>query len=308
MIATINIIRANNVLMGTVCVLFATLGLSLKAIFIKMVYLQDPTIDAVSILALRFVMAMPFFLLLLTIAPEPKQAIRFNHSHIIVFALLGMVGFYVSAILDFSALAYIPAGLERLILFLYPTFVVIISFFIRPEEVTKNIIIALVVSYLGVLVVFIDQAPQLTDDTLKGIIMVLGAAIVFAAYTVASVKHIKQHGAIRFTTYAMIAATIMTLMHAFYAHGLDFFTQSLTVYSIILLMALFSTVLPLILMAEGVRRIGASKSSIISTSGPVITIALAILLLDEAFGIVQAIGAAMIIMGVFLVSKKKKPA
>lgn len=305
MIADIKKIDLSTNLIGVLCVLLATIGLSLKAIFIKLVYLADPGIDAISILAIRFFLALPFFVFLLWYVRNSRPNVSFNVSHIWTFLLLGVMGFYVSAILDFSALAYIPAGLERLILFLYPTFVVLISFFIRPSELNRTIVLALLVSYAGVLVVFIDQAPQLNPEMIKGAFLVLGAAITFAIYTVASVKPIQDHGSIRFTAYAMFAASGATLVHAFGVHGVTVLDRGVDVYVYILPMAIFSTVLPLILMAEGIKRIGASSTSIIATSGPVLTITMAFFVLGETVGVLQAIGGSMIIAGVFFVAHKK---
>jgi drug/metabolite transporter (DMT)-like permease len=271
-----------------------------------LVYLSDPDIDAISILAIRFFLALPFFILLLLYIGRNQLPVTFTRSHVVTYLTLGVLGFYVSAILDFSALAYIPAGLERLILFLYPTFVVLISMVVRPKEISRNTIVALLISYAGVVVVFIDQAPQMTSSMTFGALMVFGAAITFAIYTVSSVGPITEHGSVRFTAYAMFAASGATLAHAFGAHGLTVFDKSLEVYLYILPMAVISTVLPLILMAEGVKRIGASSTSIIATTGPVITITLAYLVLGETFGLLQGIGGAMIVAGVFFVSKRKK--
>lgn len=306
MMAVIRSIEKNNALMGVLCVLAATVGLSLKAIFIKLVYLADPTMDAISILAIRFLLAVPFFFLLLWYASRDGSKAVLNRRHIIQFLMLGMVGFYLSALLDFSALKYIDAGLERLILFLYPTFVVIITAFVRPTEVNRMTFLALVVSYLGVLIVFIDQAPALDSVKYTGALLVLGAAIVFAFYTVGSVGPIHEHGSIRFTAYAMFAASFATLSHALASHGVAVLEKSIGVYVLILPMAIFSTVLPLILMAEGVKRIGASNTSIIATSGPVITVTMAFFILGETMGIVQAIGGIMIVSGVFLVARSPK--
>lgn len=298
-------VRTNNTLVGVLCVLLATLGLSLKAIFIKLIYLQNPGIDAISILALRFVFALPYFLLLLFFVPAPADKVVFSNHYFAVFLLLGTVGFYLSAILDFSALAYIPASLERLILFLYPTFVVLITLFLRPNEITRLLIFSLMFSYLGVAAVFHEQSLVFTPGFIKGALLVLAAAFIFAAYTVGSVKYIKQFGAIRFTAYAMIASTVATLVHAMTVHGASFLIQSFSTYVLIVPMAIFSTVMPLILMAEGVKRVGASRASIMSTTGPIITITLAVILLDEVFGLMQAVGGVMIVLGVYFVAKSK---
>lgn len=309
MITAVRSYSSNSVLVGVTCVLLATLGLSLKAIFIKLAYQADPHIDAVSVLVIRFVLALPFFVLLLLYVTRGKlrdgRQVVFNRKHIVTYLVLGAIGFYVSAILDFSALAYIPATLERLILFLYPTFVVLISVFVRPHEVTRQTIIALVISYAGLLLVFSDQALVMSPQYIKGGLLVFGAAITFATYTVASVKPIREHGSIRFTAYAMFAASGATLGQAFGTHGIAVFNQSMHVYLIILPMAVFSTVMPLILMAEGVKRIGASSASILATTGPVITISLAFLVLGEKMDWIQLLGALMIIGGVFFVSRKK---
>ena len=299
-------LKSNHSLYGVLCVLLATVGLSMKAIFIKLVYLADPTIDAISVLTLRFVMALPFFMFFLAHSQHKNSSATFSmmsFRQIGVIFLLGSVGFYVSAILDFSALVYISAGLERLILFMYPTFVVLISFIVRPKEISRATILALIICYSGILLIFAEQAPTANPGIIHGALMVFGAAIIFAVYTIASVQQIHRHGSVKFTTYAMIAATLATLVHAAMTHGMLIFAQSLHVYMLVLPMAIFSTVLPLLLMAEGIKSIGASSSSIISTSGPVITISLAIVLLGETFSGVQMIGSTMIMAGVFLVAR-----
>lgn len=305
MIAIYKRLEANNALFGLLCVVIATLGLSFKAILIKLVYATDPRVDAVTILTLRFLFSIPFFVILLYFSSHAGQSKSVNSRDIAIMAALGAIGFYVPAILDFTALAYISAGLERLILFLYPTFVVAITLLVRPKEITINKILALFISYAGIVVVFAGQATQLHDKTIMGALMVFAAAIVFAVYTVMSAKQILRHGSVRFTGYAMIAATLISLIHAFSVHAAGMLTQSAKVYELIFLMAVFSTVLPLLLMAEGVKRIGASSTSIISTSGPPVTLALAFFLLGESISLLQVIGGMLVIAGVFFVSRPK---
>jgi len=303
--ARIKKIQLSHFSIGIICALVATFGLSFKAIIIKLVYQHSPEIDAITILVIRLALALPLFILLLK-KYAPKTTTPMLRRDLMSLFMLGFIGFYLSAILDFSALAYIPAGLERLILFLYPTFVVLITFFLHPQQIKPKIIAALALSYLGILIVFIEQTQYFTSEYLLGSLLVFGAAVVFAIYTVVSVKPIQQHGAIRFTVYAMIGATFATVIHAMYQHGLQVFVQSIEVYALIAPMAVFSTVLPLILMAEGIKRIGAPNASILSTSGPIITLTLAYFMLGETFGALQAIGGLMIIFGVFLVAKQYK--
>jgi drug/metabolite transporter (DMT)-like permease len=133
--------------------------------------------------------------------------------------------------------------------------------------------------------------------------MVFAAAVVFAAYTVLSVRQIHHYGPLLFTSYAMIAATAATSVHGFSLHGVGVFIHAEKVYLLIFLMAVFSTVLPLLLMAEGVKRLGASGTSIVSTTGPPVTLMLAFFVLGESFGILQAVGSVLILVGVYFVSR-----
>ena len=304
MTVSIQKIRANPFLVGVACALLATLGLSLKAIFIKLIYQLDANVDALSILVIRMALSMPLFYVLVKRYAPAGKCFSIQRGDMVGLVVLGIAGFYLSAILDFSALAYIPASLERLVLFLYPTFVVLLTLFIRPQEIRFKTVVALLFSYLGIVVVFYEQAPLIDAEYTKGVILVFAAAVVFAAYTVRSVKHIETYGALRFTVYAMLGASVATVIHALLAHGMGVFLQPLTVYLLIVPMVLFSTVLPLILMAEGIRRIGASNASIISTSGPVLTLSLAYLLLGENLGLLQVLGGIMILVGVFMVARK----
>ncbi len=294
--------RRADAMTGVLYVLLATLGLSMKAIFVKLVYRVDPGIDAVSILTIRFVLAVPFFLVLLWLFTRKRPAVPLTPRRVALFLGLGSLGFYLAAILDFSALAYIPAALERVILFLYPGFVVLISAVMRPSELSRNTVPALLLSTLGLIMVFARSVPQWDHDMTVGVLLVFGAAVVFAVYTIASVRPISEYGSVRFTCWAMIAAAAMTVFHALSVHGWAVFDHHFDVYALILPMAVFSTVLPLILMAEGIRRIGASKTSIIAMSGPVLTIALADIVLGEPVGFGQVVGGVMVGIGVVLIS------
>jgi len=304
MIALWKRLEANDALYGVLCVLLATLGLSTKAIFIKLVYELDPEIDAASILGMRFLIALPFFLLLLVTYPSGNLSRPpLKMATAMQFIMLGIGGFYLSAVLDFAALATISAGLERLILFLYPTFVVLFSLFLRPAEVNRQTIIALMISYLGIVIVFAGYSGAIDAAMIRGSLMVLAAAVIFAMYTIGSVGPIRKFGSIRFTVYVITVATISAVLHAGYLHGLAAMNRSPDVYFLMLPMAIFSTFLPLLLMAEGVKRIGASNASVVSMSGPVFTLLLAWWLLAETYGWLQIAGGVMIMYGVYLTAR-----
>lgn len=296
-------LRSDQFALGLICVLLATLGLSFKAIWIKKIYLLAPGIDAVSILALRMLVAFVLFALLMPYAqaiPDSKGSYRVSKTGFVALALLG---FYLSAILDFSSLAYISAGLERIILFLYPTFVVLISIALKIATVSSRVKWAVFISYLGIGAVFYDQVALISEQWITGSLLVFGAAITFAFYTVFSVDYIKHYGSIRFTSIAMMLTAVVTFAHAIMVHGLAFVYQPTQVYLYIVPMAVFATVLPLILMAEGIKRIGAARAATVTSIGPLFTFVFAFLLLDETFGPWHLIGAALVMFGVFLVAK-----
>lgn len=296
----------NQYLIGFGCVLLATIGLSFKAIFIKQVYLLDPEIDAISMLAIRLVLALPFFALLLYYSHRKQLSqARLPLRYLPHCLILGALGYYLSALLDFSALAHIPVNLSRILLFLYPTFVVIICLLLQPGSIQRHVIYALLLTYAGLVLVCIELLPSATPAVLMGCALALGAAVAFALYTYNSATMIARLGAMRFTCYAVFASAAVTLAHALSLHGTSLFMRQTEVYLHILPMAVFSTALPLLLMAEGIKRMGAANSSIISTCGPVITAISAYLIFGEQLTTVQAIGGLMIMAGVFLVARNK---
>ncbi len=297
---------ASSYAIGFGCVLLATIGLSFKAIFIKQIYLLDPQIDAISMLAIRLLLALPFFALLLLYIhyKQPGQA-SLPLAYLPHCLGLGMLGYYLSALLDFSSLAYIPVNLSRILLFLYPSFVVLICLFFRPAEISRKVIYALIFSYLGLILVCAELYPQVTQDLVLGSMLSLGAALAFALYTYHSASMIQTLGAMRFTCYAVFASAAVTLIHALSLHGPALFIRSVEVYLLILPMALFATVLPLLLMAEGIQRIGAAHSAVISTAGPVVTAISAYLVLGEIISPMQIAGGLMIIGGIFIIGRRK---
>jgi drug/metabolite transporter (DMT)-like permease len=285
---------------GALLVLLAAIGFSAKAVIIKIAYRYG--VDAGSLLALRMLFAAPFFAAMAWLSRNAGEPMRGRDWRWVV--LLGLTGYYLASYLDFLGLVYVSASLERLILFLYPTLVVLLSAWLLKTPVRKSDMAALALSYAGIAVVF-RESVSLAGEPRE---LALGAGLVFASgliysfYLVGVGPIIARLGSARFTSYAMLVASAACLVQFALTHQLDALALPPPVYLLSLLMAVASTVLPAWFMSEGIRRIGAGRSAMIGSVGPVATIFLGYLVLDEAITAVQWLGVALVLLGVTLVS------
>jgi len=279
--------------------LFAT-----KAIIVKLGYRED--MNAATMLLLRMSFALPFYLTILFWGNNKAlfKDLKLNdHFKIIV---LGVVGYYLSSYLDFEGLHYISANLERLILFAYPTLVVIISALFLKKPITKTQIVAIAITYLGIFITFFEHVViETTTSTLWGVGLVFGSALTYAIYLVGSSELLKRVGAVFYTAYSMVVSTICVLIHSIFAEIKPLAEISDKVYVYGFLMAIFSTIVPSFLIAHSLKKIGASKMSIIGSIGPVFTIVLSYFLLQETLSVYQYVGGTVILFGVYWVSSKK---
>lgn len=292
-------------LIGLLFVIGAALAFSAKAVIIKVAYGYSAQVTPIMLMALRMLISLPFFLAAIVIIELSGSYPSINHKDRLRLLILGVVGFYLAAYLDFLGLSYISASLERLILLLYPTLVVLFSAFFVGRPIKAEEAMALFISYMGIVLVFYQEFTLAGADIILGSALVFGSATTFAIYLIGSGAMINRMGATRFTAYAMTIACIATLIH----FGMDFDSAVATlpaqVYGLAVLMAIISTVIPAFLMSAGIHHLGAGPASIISSLGPVMTIFLAYLYLDEQLTKVQILGAALVIAGIFVVSKKK---
>jgi len=291
-------------LAGCLMVLLAAIGFSLKAVLVKLAYAYSAQLDAITLMSLRMLFSLPFFLVVMLWLRWQQDSSLPGCRELGVIAALGAMGFYLASFLDFLGLAYLPAGLERLILFLYPTFVVLFSalFYRRPMSVRESS--ALMLSYLGITVVFLQAVNNMPSQLWLGVALVFASAVVFALYMMLSGSQVRRTGSIAFTAYAMTAASLASGLHFTISYPLTALDLPLQVYGLALLMALLSTVLPAFLMNAGIHRIGASSASIIASTGPVMTLLLAWSLLDEPLTVVQITGTAMILGGVMIAGRE----
>jgi drug/metabolite transporter (DMT)-like permease len=220
---------------------------------------------------------------------------------------LGILGYYFASIFDFYGLEYVSAGVERVILFTYPTMVVILNFFIFKKPLHKKEIIALILTYGGILSIFVGGNFFIDRDKLYGVIWIFLAAITYAGYLVGSGNLIPLVGASLYTSLAMSIAAISVLIHYILQYPVhQLFNQSIKIYILSFSMAILSTVIPVFLLSQGIKRIGSQKTAIISSLGPVSTLYLANIFLGEVVSSSEIIGTIVLISGVLLISTSKK--
>lgn len=287
---------------GVWMVMIAAGGLSLKAIFVKLAYSLDGDLDAIGLLLPRMVLALPFFAIAL-LWSEYRATLPVQMRDRIAALGLGVLGYYMAAFLDFSGLSYIPASLERLILYLYPTLVVLLLAAARRQAISRHTGGALLLSYAGIALVFQGELSLVAPDIRLGSVLVFASALCFALFMIAGAALIHRLGTVRFTALSMVAATVATAVHHGIGGGAPLATLSTPVWGIALLMALFSTVAPAFLLNAGLRRIGPGAAAIVTTTGPVATLFFAWWLLDERLTLLQLCGALLIVSGVVWVGK-----
>ena len=275
---------------------------STKAILVKLAFLHTG-IDAISLLTLRMVFSLPFYLIAAWLGTKKEDKTRLSYKQLGWIILLGIFGYYLSSLFDFIGLQYVSAGLERLILFLYPTFAVLLNTFLFKVALKRIQIIALALSYAGIGIAYFAEIK--TDFTIPGFyygsFMIFLCAITYSFYLVGTGKLVQAAGATRYTAYAMLAASVGVFIHFMLTRSVTdiHFSSTLIYYAIAL--ALVATVIPSFLMSAGMKRIGSNNVSIITSVGPVSTIIQAYFLLDEKVLFLQVAGTILVIAGVVLI-------
>lgn len=284
-------------------ILLAIIGVvlfSAKAVMVKMAYKYE--IDHLTLLLFRMVFALPFYLLIAFWKKplHPKKIVKKDYLWIIFF---GFIGYYLASLFDFMGLQYLKAGLERIILFIYPTMVVLLSWLIFKKGITKLQITAIIITYAGVLITFWNEVGVEGESIALGAFLIFLSAMTYASYLVGSGWLIPKFGALQFTSYAMIVSTVCIIIHYLFINGFSLMAYQTEIYILGIAMAIFSTLIPSFLVSEAINRLGASTFSIFGSLGPVSTIILAFFFLGEQVSFIQVIGMLVVIAGVMLVSK-----
>ncbi len=290
---------------GGAIALAAAIFFSTKAIFVKLAYAHGT--DAITLLTLRMLFALPLLIAIGLYSSCGRLAPLTPHQWGRIL-FLGIIGYYLSSLFDFLGLFYISAGLERLILFLYPTIIVLLSTLFLGKKINRTEAISLLLSYGGIAIAFIHDIEDKGDinAVLIGGSFVFIATITYAIYMVGSGQLVASIGAMRLGAYATSIAALCCLIQFLLTHPLSDLNASRPVLEYGLIMAVVSTVLPILLTAKAIQMIGAMRVSMIGTIGPVATVFLALIFLKEPVGWPQIAGAGLVMAGIVPLTRKEK--
>jgi drug/metabolite transporter (DMT)-like permease len=223
--------------------------------------------------------------------------------------ILGISGYYLSAYFDFEGLQYISAGLERLILFLYPTFVLIINRVYFKQTITRVQVLALALTFAGIGIAYFNEMHFDTGNQyfFWGSALIFACAVTYAIYISGSGKLIPYVGAAKFAAYSMLVATAVLFIHFILRGDYSGVVQAKGMWTYGLLLAIMATVIPTFMLSAGLSKIGSNNVAIISGIGPVSTILQAHWILGERIHTGQIVGTAMVIAGVLLTGWKSGP-
>jgi len=287
--------------------LFATKGIIIK------LALADG-IDTLTTLAWRQVVAVPVFVTVGVLGyigkrrVAPAGATPVLDRRTLFQALgVGMLGYYVASLLDFSGLAYITAQLDRLILLTYPFFVVAFGMLFFKRRITWLMVVSLVVSYAGIVIIFARDFSVAGDHVVLGSLLVFGSAFAYAGYQVLAKPLIDKLGAQLFTSIAMSGAGPAVLVHFLSTHPLSAMAINGQGLWLMLAIGLIATVAPAYCISAGIGLIGPERTAIIGNVSPLVTVGLSISVLGEAFTPWHAVGTALVLVGVWLFGRKAKP-
>ncbi|MHC9086574.1 DMT family transporter [Luteimonas sp. RIT-PG2_3] len=290
-------------LYGVLLAGIGAIAFSGKAIIVKLGYRYG--VDAVTLLALRMLVALPFFVLMGIWAARRAQPLL--HADRWRILLLGVFGYYLASFLDFAGLAYITATLERLILYLTPTLVLLIGVVFARRRPSRLQLVALAISYAGVLLAFGHDLQIGGAGILTGSALVFASALSYAIYLYGSGEVVGRIGAVRLTAYASIVASVLCIAQFLLLRpAASLFELPVQVHWLSLLNGTVCTVFPVLAVMLGVSRIGSSLAAQIGMVGPVSTILLSLLILHEPMGAWQVAGTALVMTGVLLVSRVRQ--
>ncbi|MBI1771186.1 MAG: DMT family transporter [Burkholderiales bacterium] len=288
-------------LTGLAIALTGAILFSTKAIVAKLIYRYN--VDAVTLICFRMAFSLPIFAAIAVWQMHKAGSLSKADRWRLVG--LGLVGYYLSSFLDFLGLQYISAGLERLILFLTPSFVLLISAFFLKRAVSMLEWTALLVSYLGIVLAFFHDLKLGSDYVMLGSALVLGAAISYAIYLIQSGQLVQRLGSLRLVSYAMCVSSAACIGQFFILRPASMLVQPLAVYSLSIVNAIMCTVLPVFLTMIAVKRIGAATASQAGMIGPVSTLFLGAYFLGEPITSWQMAGTVLVMGGMYLLSVKK---
>ena len=295
---------------GFFCGILGSIFFSTKAIFVKLGYANAGLVpDPITLLSLRVLFAVPAYIIGLIWLGRRYRAsgkAKPTQQQIIPAFFLGMLGYYACALLDFTGLQYITAQLERLLLFTYPGFVFLLGALFFGKPVSLKAILCILLAYSGLFVVFWGGDITIGDNVLLGSVLIVITAILFALFQLLAKSTIDKMGSLYFTCYGMIGATIAVLTHFLIANGTDALANisqySSDIYMLGFTLGILCTIFPTFMVNIAIGRIGPQRVAILGMASPIATIILAIILLGEPFGPIDALGTGLTMAGIALYS------
>jgi len=285
-------------LSGLLLAALGAAGFGSKGVFAKFLYAAGW--DFESVLAVRSMLALPLVWGWALRRVGPRSLLRAPPGAILGAAAAGVLCYYVGALLDFYALTLIAASIERVLLFAYPSMVVVLFSAIHREWPARRVVAALVLTYLGILMVVTGLDLGVLRGNLAGAGLVLGCALTSAIYYVATDHWTRSIGSIAFTLYALTAAALCLGAHVLVRHGGPTPVWNPHTAWLMAGIVVFATVLPMLSMAEGVMRVGVQRAAVVSSVGPPTTILLGAWLLGERLSAPQWLGVAAIVAGILV--------
>lgn len=289
--------------LGLWLALLGAVAFSAKAILVKLMYRQG--IDPATLIMLRMVLSLPFFLAMVWWASRQDHARQnpLDRRDGLAIAGLGFLGYYFASYLDFLGLQYITASLERLILYLNPTLVLLLAWLLHRQAVGLKQLVAMALSYAGVLVVFGHEASLDGANVPWGVVLVFGSALAYALYLIASGQMVKRIGSMRLVGLASSAACGFSLIQFAVMQPMAIADIPPAAWALSLVNATLCTVAPVLMVMMAVERIGASLAAQAGMVGPMSTLVLGVLVLGEPFNQWVILGTALVLSGVYMVSR-----
>jgi drug/metabolite transporter (DMT)-like permease len=284
---------------GWLMAIVAVILFSSKAILVKLMY-QYPNTDAIGMTALRMFFAFPIFA---CVAYYTRRSLSFKQ--ILYICLAGFLGYYLASFLDFLALKYISTSLERLILFLNPGLVVLLSWVFFRHKINRWQLFSLLIAYVSVWVVFSHEQMG-GKNIYLGIILAFASTFSYSLYLILCSHLIKEVGSIRLTALASCVACFLCLGQFFLLKPNTWqylSTLHTNIYWLSLINGILCTVIPVFLTMLAIERCGPSVTSQTSMIGPLITAFLGIWILQEAFTIYHVIGTGGVLISMLFLSK-----
>ncbi|WNH09732.1 DMT family transporter [Thalassobellus suaedae] len=238
---------------------------SSKAVMVKLAY--NYKVDAISILLLRMLFSFPFYVVIAYVYGKKHSNHVVERKDYVWIVFFGFVGYYLASYFDFVGLTYIKASLERIILFIYPTIVILLNKLFLKQPINKIQLGAIGLTYLGIIIAFWDEVVISGTDTYLGGFFILLSAITYASYLVGTGWLIPKFGVMKFTAYAMLVSCVCVFIHYGIIYKTNLFSFTWEVYVLGILIAVFATVIPSFLVSASIKMISSSNFAIVAGIG-----------------------------------------